>query len=176
MLKKTLLTVGILFAGLCAFLGITWLKDTWPIESTSLKNEEIGKLAIGLDESQISRYYTEFATRYREKETAYYYDDEANFIVHTDTETKEITCIELRDTTAGQNFTTKRGIGIGSSPTHVKREYGTNYRQKNTELYGDLIEFQDDRTNQKMAFGIDLSNEKVTVVVLFNYKKFRYPY
>ncbi|MBC1523780.1 hypothetical protein HB884_06115 [Listeria booriae] len=108
MLKKTLLTVGILFAGFCAFLGITWLKDRWPIESTSLKNEEVGKLAVGLDESQISRYYPEFATRYREKETAFSYDDEADFIVHTDTKTKEIICIELRDKTAGQNLTTKK--------------------------------------------------------------------
>ncbi|MBC2035234.1 hypothetical protein [Listeria booriae] len=176
MLKKTLLTVGILFAGLCAFLGIAWLKDTWPIESTSLKNEGVGKLAIGMDESKISRYYLEFATRHSQEETTYYYDDEANFIVHTDTKTKEITCIELRDKIAGQNLTTKKGIGIGSSLADVKREYGTNYRQKNTERYGDLIEFQDEKTNQKMGFGIDASNEKVTVVVLFDYKKYRYPY
>ncbi|MBC1795843.1 hypothetical protein HCA55_03850 [Listeria booriae] len=176
MLKKTLLTVGILFAGLCAFLGIAWLKDTWPIESTSLKNEGVGKLTIGMDESRISRYYPEFATRHSEEETAYYYDDEANFIVHTDTKTKEIICIELRDKIAGQNLTIKKGIGIGSSLADVKREYGTNYRQKNTERYGDLIEFQDEKINQKMAFGIDVSNEKVTVMVLFDYKKYRYPY
>ncbi|MBC2168162.1 hypothetical protein HCB26_16415 [Listeria booriae] len=176
MLKKTLLTVGFLFAGLCAFLGITWLKDTWPIESTSLKNEGVGKLTTRMDESQISRYYPEFATRHSQEETAYYYDDEANFVVHTDTKTKEIICIELRDEIAGQNLTTKKGIGIGSSLADVKREYGMNYRQKNTERYGDLIEFQDDKTNQKMAFGIDASNEKVTVVVSFDYKKYRYPY
>ncbi|MBC2371143.1 hypothetical protein HBP98_03885 [Listeria booriae] len=161
MLKKTLLTVGILFAGLCAFLGITWLKDTWSIESTSLKNEGVGKLIIGMDESQISRYYPEIS-------------DAGNFIVHT--KTKEIICLELRDKIAGQNFTTKRGIGIGSSLADVKREYGTNYRQKNTERYGNLIEFQDDKTNQKLAFGIDLSNERVTVVVLFDYKKYNYQY
>ncbi|MBC1285386.1 hypothetical protein HB818_06425 [Listeria booriae] len=161
MLKKTLLTVGILFAGLCAFLGITWLKDTWPIESTSLKNEGVGKLIIGMDESQISRYYPEISGA-------------GNFIVHT--KTKEIICLELRDKIAGQNFTTKRGIGIGSCLADVKREYGMNYRQKNTERYGNLIEFRDDKTNQKLAFGIDLSNEKVTVVVLFDYKKYNYQY
>ncbi|MBC2170942.1 hypothetical protein [Listeria booriae] len=161
MLKKTLLTVGILFAGLCAFLGIIWLKDTWPIESTSLKNEGVGKLTIGMDESRISRYYPEIS-------------DASNFIVHT--KTKEIICLELRDKRAGQNFTTNRGIGIGSSLADVKREYGTNYRQKHTERYGNLIEFQDDQTNQKMAFGIDASNEKVTVVVLFDYKKYNYQY
>ncbi|MBC6308496.1 hypothetical protein HCJ66_02900 [Listeria sp. FSL L7-1582] len=59
-LKKILLVIGILLVGLFAYIGIVWAKGVWPINETSLEHEEIGKLAIGMDKSQIKNYYPEF--------------------------------------------------------------------------------------------------------------------
>ncbi|SQC58752.1 hypothetical protein [Paenilisteria newyorkensis] len=71
---------------------------------------------------------------------------------------------------------TKKGIGVGSSFADVKREYGTNYRKKNTEIYGEMIEFQDSKTNQKIRFGIDYENNRVTVIVIYDYDTYKFPY
>lgn len=170
--KRIVLVLGILLAGLCLYVGILWVKNVWPIGDTSLKNEGVGNLVIGMDESQMTQYYPEFAY----DGDVYYFHDADGFIVTTDSKTKKIVCMELRDKIDGQNFTTKKGIGIGSSFADVKREYGANYRKKNTEIYGDMVEFQDSNTSQKIGFGMDYENDKVTVVVLYDYEKYKFPY
>lgn len=76
----------------------------------------------------------------------------------------------------GKILRQKKGLGIGSSFADVKLEYGTNYRKKSTEIYGDMVEFQDSNTNQKIGFGIDYANDTVTVVVLYDYDKYKFPY
>ncbi|EUJ23158.1 hypothetical protein PGRAN_09506 [Listeria grandensis FSL F6-0971] len=176
MLKKILLIIGILLTGLLVYMGVLWIKNVWPIEDTSLKNEGIGKLTIRMDESHIRHYYPEFAIANEDEGNIYYFDDKDSFIVTTDAKTKKIVCMELRDKIDGQNFTTKKGLGIGSSFADVKLEYGTNYRKKSTEIYGDMVEFQDSNTNQKIGFGIDYANDTVTVVVLYDYDKYKFPY
>ncbi|MBC1500155.1 hypothetical protein HB943_06020 [Listeria weihenstephanensis] len=176
MLKKVLLIIGILLAGLLVYLGVLWIKNVWPIEDTSLKNEGIGKLSIGMDESHIRHYYPEFAIANEDQGNVYYFDDKDSFIVTADAKTKKIVCMELRDKIDGQNFATKKGIGVGSSLADVQREYGTDYRKKDTEIYGNVIEYQDSKTNQKLGFGIDYENDRITVVVLYDYEKYKFPY
>lgn len=171
--KKILLVIGILLVGLFAYIGVVWVKDVWPINDTSLEHEEIGKLAIGMDKSQIKNYYPEFEIM---SEDVYYFDDEADFIVKTDAKTNKIVCMELREKIDGQKFATGKGIGLGSSLADIKREYGTDYRKKNTEIYGDIIEFQDSKTNQKIGFGISTTDDEVTVVLLYDYDKYEFPY
>ncbi|AQY52200.1 hypothetical protein PWEIH_07291 [Listeria weihenstephanensis FSL R9-0317] len=176
MLKKILLIIGILLVGLFAYIGVVWVKDVWPVNDTSLKDEQIGKLAIGMDESQIKHYYPGFEIVSEDDVTLYYFDDETGFIVRADAKTNKIVCMELREKIDGQKFTTGKGIGLGSSLADIKREYGTDYRKKNTEMYGDVIEFQDSKTNQKIGFGINATNDSVTVVVLYNYDVYKFPY
>ncbi|KMT62855.1 hypothetical protein X559_0796 [Paenilisteria newyorkensis] len=120
----------------------------------------------------MTQYYPEFAY----DSGVYYFHDADGFIVTTDSKTKKIVCMELRDKIDGQTFTTKKGIGIGSSFADVQRKYGANYRKKNTEIYGDMVEFQDSNTNQKIGFGMDYKNGRVTVVVLYDYEKYKFPY
>ncbi|KGL46111.1 hypothetical protein BMT55_03010 [Listeria newyorkensis] len=84
MLRRILLVVGILLVGLLVYMGVRWVKNVWPIEDTSLKNEGIGKLSIGMDEADIGRYYPEFTVTREDEGNAYYFGDEADFIVRTD--------------------------------------------------------------------------------------------
>ncbi|KGL42041.1 hypothetical protein DUK53_04375 [Listeria sp. SHR_NRA_18] len=71
-----------------------------------------------MDESQMTQYYPEFAY----DSGVYYFHDADGFIVTTDSKTKKIVCMELRDKIDGQTFTTKKGIGIGSSFADVQRK------------------------------------------------------
>ncbi|MBC6315678.1 hypothetical protein [Listeria grandensis] len=172
MLKKVLLVIGILLIGFFVYVGILWAKDVWPIKDTILKNDGIGKLSIGMDESHIRHYYPDFFIAQEGKNNVYYYNDKNSFVVTA--ENKKVVCIELVNEVPNQNFSTEKNIKLGSTFKEVTAAYGENYRTKSTERYGDVLEYQDSNTNQKLVIG--LFNDKVSLMIFYNYEKFDYPF
>ncbi|MBC2180004.1 hypothetical protein HCJ82_07580 [Listeria booriae] len=172
MTKKWILIISIIILAVLLFVGFMWFKNNGPIKDTSLKDDGIGKLTVGMDEEHIRHYYPEFAISHGKNNNTYYYNDEDSFVVTT--QNKKIVCIELRNEVPNQKLTTKKNITLGSSLKDVEQAYGKNYREKSTERYGDVIEFQDSKTNQKLVFG--MFDNKVNVIIFYDYEKFEYQF
>lgn len=172
MTKKWILIISIIFLLVLLAVGFMWFKNNGPIKDTSLKDDGIGNLTIEMDEKHIRHYYPEFAIFHGKNNNIYYYNDEDDFIVTT--MNKKIVCIELRNEVPEQKLMTKKNITLGSSLNEVEKAYGKNYRKKSTERYGNVIEFQDSKTNQKLVLGI--FDNKVNVIIFYDYEEFEYQF
>ncbi|MBC1436382.1 hypothetical protein HCJ39_11845 [Listeria rocourtiae] len=172
MSKKWVLIISVIILVVLIAIGFIWFKNNGPIKDTSLKDDGIGKLAIGMDEEHIRHYYPEFAISHEKNNNIYYYNDEDSFV--TTTEKKRVVCLELKNEVPGQKLTTKKNVTLGSSLKEVEQAYGKNYRKKSTERYGNIIEFQDSKTTQKLVFGV--FDDKVSVIILYDYEEFDYQF
>ncbi|MBC1737159.1 hypothetical protein [Listeria seeligeri] len=142
-------------------------------KNTDLSDLEFAGLSIHSDDKQVAHDYPDFYMTKKGKFKDYYYEDENYFVVSSDKSTKKVVYIENNQLIKELNLKTNKNIGIGSTKKEVISEYGDKYKKMNSDKYGKVMLYTDKNKHINLAFSLN-DKEKVSVVVVYDYKTYDY--